>query len=62
MDLILVRHGLTDWNEQGRLMGRSDIELNAQGQAQVQAVAAALRALARTSGALEPATPYATNR
>ena len=45
MDLILVRHGLTDWNEQGRLMGRSDIELNARGQAQVEAVAEALRGL-----------------
>lgn len=43
MDLILVRHGVTDWNEQGRLMGRSDIELNARGQAQAQAVAEALR-------------------
>ena len=43
MDLILVRHGLTDWNEQGRLMGRSDIELNARGQAQAEAVAEALR-------------------
>jgi ribonuclease H / adenosylcobalamin/alpha-ribazole phosphatase len=45
VDLILVRHGLTDWNEQGRLMGRSDIELNARGHAQVQAVAEALRGL-----------------
>lgn len=45
MDLILVRHGLTDWNEQGRLMGRSDVELNARGQAQVQAVANALRSV-----------------
>lgn len=43
MDLILVRHGLTDWNEQGRLMGRSDVELNARGLTQVQAVADALR-------------------
>jgi broad specificity phosphatase PhoE len=42
VDLILVRHGLTDWNEQGRLMGRSDIELNARGRAQVEAVADAL--------------------
>lgn len=45
MDLILVRHGLTDWNEQGRLMGRSDIALNASGEAQVEAVAQALRDL-----------------
>lgn len=46
MDLILVRHGVTDWNEQGRLMGRSDVELNARGVAQAQAVADALRAVA----------------
>lgn len=45
MDLILVRHGVTDWNEQGRLMGRSDIELNAHGHAQVEAVAQALSGL-----------------
>jgi broad specificity phosphatase PhoE len=45
VDLILVRHGLTDWNEQGRLMGRSDIELNARGRAQVEAVAQALSGL-----------------
>jgi broad specificity phosphatase PhoE len=45
VDLILVRHGLTDWNEQGRLMGRSDVELNARGRAQAQAVAEALRPL-----------------
>ena len=40
--LILVRHGLTDWNENGRLMGRSDVELNARGQTQAERVAQAL--------------------
>jgi broad specificity phosphatase PhoE len=40
--LILVRHGLTDWNENGRLMGRSDVEINARGQAQAERVAEAL--------------------
>ena len=40
--LILVRHGLTDWNENGRLMGRSDVELNARGQIQAERVAEAL--------------------
>lgn len=43
LDLLLVRHGLTDWNERGRLLGRSPIALNARGQAQAKAVAAALR-------------------
>jgi broad specificity phosphatase PhoE len=45
VDLILVRHGVTDWNEQGRLMGRSDIELNVRGHEQAHAVAEALRDL-----------------
>ena len=40
--LILVRHGLTDWNENGRLMGRSDVELNARGRTQAERVARAL--------------------
>jgi probable phosphoglycerate mutase len=43
LDLILVRHGLTDWNEQGILLGRSPVPLNARGHAQAAAVAAALR-------------------
>lgn len=40
--LILVRHGLTDWNESGRLMGRCDVEINARGQIQAERVAQAL--------------------
>jgi broad specificity phosphatase PhoE len=42
-DLFLVRHGVTDWNEVGRVLGRTDIELNACGQAEAEAVAEALR-------------------
>ena len=45
LNLILVRHGLTDWNEDGRLLGRIPIELNPRGQAQVAAVAQVLRDL-----------------
>jgi probable phosphoglycerate mutase len=41
--LILVRHGVTDWNEQGRLLGRTHIDLNASGRVQAAAVANALR-------------------
>ena len=41
--LILVRHGLTDWNASGKLLGRIDIGLNENGRAQAQAAAEALR-------------------
>lgn len=44
-DLILVRHGLTDWNEERRLLGRCDIRLNARGRAQAEQAADALRGL-----------------
>jgi probable phosphoglycerate mutase len=37
--LLLVRHGVTDWNESGRLMGRSDVEINARGREQAQKIA-----------------------
>jgi len=43
MRLILVRHGLTPWNEERRVQGwRSDVELGEKGQAQAQSLAAAL--------------------
>ena len=41
--LILIRHGLTAWNEEGRLLGRTHVELSAAGRAQAAAVADALR-------------------
>jgi probable phosphoglycerate mutase len=41
-DLFLVRHGTTDWNLEGRLMGRSDVPLNDRGQNQAAGLAAAL--------------------
>jgi len=41
--LFLVRHGLTDWNEEGRLLGRCEVALNERGLAQAAALAAALR-------------------
>jgi broad specificity phosphatase PhoE len=38
--LLLVRHGQTDWNEAGRLMGRSDaMGINARGRVQVELLA-----------------------
>lgn len=43
MRLVLARHGETDWNLQGRVQGRSDIELNETGRKQAEAMARALR-------------------
>jgi len=37
--VMLMRHGETDWNREGRVMGRNPIELNARGRAQAQAAA-----------------------
>ena len=44
-NLILVRHGLTDWNEEGRLLGRVDIRLNSRGRTEAEHAAEALRGL-----------------
>jgi uncharacterized phosphatase len=40
--LCIVRHGETDWNAQGRLQGREDIELNDSGRQQAHKIAAYL--------------------
>jgi len=44
-ELVCVRHGLTDWNEDGRLLGRIDVGLNDRGRAQAEAAAEVLGAL-----------------
>jgi broad specificity phosphatase PhoE len=41
--LLLVRHGETDWNRDGRWQGHSDTPLNAAGREQARRVAAELR-------------------
>jgi broad specificity phosphatase PhoE len=43
--LYMIRHGETDWNVERRFQGQTDTELNANGQAQAQAVAERLAAL-----------------
>ena len=40
--LCLIRHGETDWNAQLRIQGHRDLPLNANGEAQAQALAKAL--------------------
>lgn len=48
--LYYVRHGLTDWNQQGRLQGRRDIALNKQGRTQAQRCGEILRDLFAREG------------
>ena len=43
MRLILARHGETDWNKQGRILGISDLELNETGRWQAAKIAEALK-------------------
>lgn len=40
--LLLIRHGMTEWNEAGRLMGRQPIPLAPRGEAQIRKLGAAL--------------------
>ena len=42
MRVSLLRHGLTDWNVERRMQGRTDIPLNAEGRSQVLEAAARL--------------------
>lgn len=43
--LLLVRHGETDWNREGRYQGHADPPLNAAGRAQARRLAGALAGL-----------------
>jgi phosphoserine phosphatase len=43
MNVLLVRHGETPWNREGRYQGRTDIPLSADGVAQVQRLGARLK-------------------
>ena len=54
VDLVLLRHGRTDWNAARRIQGHSDSQLDALGHAQAEAVAPVL-------AALEPAALWASD-
>jgi broad specificity phosphatase PhoE len=42
-EVVLVRHGETDWSRSGRHTGRTEVELTEHGRAQAKAVGGALR-------------------
>ena len=42
-ELLLIRHGLTDWNLEGRYTGQSDVPLNQRGMDQARRMAEELR-------------------
>lgn len=46
MNILLVRHGETPWNREGRYQGRTDIPLSETGQAQVRALGKRLESVA----------------
>ena len=51
-EVLVVRHGETAWNKEGRLQGQHDPPLNDQGRTQVEAVARYLATQSRPSAAV----------
>ena len=47
--LVLLRHGQTAWNAEGRIQGQLDVEIDETGHAQAAAVAPLLAALRPTT-------------
>jgi broad specificity phosphatase PhoE len=54
MKVYLIRHGETDWNQEGRFQGREDIPLNEAGIAQAAVCGEALQGLGITSVYVSP--------
>jgi phosphoserine phosphatase len=54
MNILLVRHGETPWNREGRYQGRTDIPLSETGQAQVRALGQRLKAIPITIAYASP--------
>jgi len=59
--LYYVRHGLTDWNMQGRLQGRHDIPLNPHGRVQAARCGEILRDLLARDGRAAADLGYASS-
>jgi broad specificity phosphatase PhoE len=59
--LYYVRHGLTDWNLEGRLQGRRDTPLNATGKQQAQLCGEILRDLLARDGRTAADCGYASS-
>ena len=51
-EVLVVRHGETAWNKEGRLQGQHDPPLNDQGRTQAEAVARYLATQSRPSAAV----------
>ncbi len=59
--LYYVRHGLTDWNREGRLQGRHDVPLNAEGRAQAVRCADILSGLLARDGRTPECVAYVSS-
>ena len=46
LEILLIRHGQTDWNRDRRIMGRKDIPLNRAGKSEAKELARALKGVA----------------
>ena len=54
MNILLVRHGETAWNREGRYQGRTDIPLSETGQTQVATLGKRLASIAITIAYASP--------